>query len=316
MNKLIHHIDFLLHSHSIVIVPGFGSFMLNYVPASKIGISEYPKPAYELSFNEELKDNDSLLVESYMKHENLLLKDAFIKIENTVEEIKQKLNNDKHIEFGKLGSFSLNDENQTLYTPGRFEHPTLFGLEDVTFKPIVQLQTETVSKVKRKSHKSVFGKIAVCVAVLAAAALFTLISVDMLPLYQQNANILPKNRFENLLTGKSKEENKANVTPSENKIPETVASAALSKTLKIESVPVGEQFYIVVGVYNEMVNAQNLLDAIKANGFNNASILKRGARIDVYIDVFNTPDEAYKFTQKIQKEFSEYKRAWVLKYKN
>jgi len=315
MNKLIHHIDFLLHSHSSVIVPGFGSFILNYVPASKIGISEYAKPAYKLSFNQELKDNDSLLVESYMKHENLLLKDAFIKIENTVEEIKQKLNNDKHIEFGKLGSFSLNDEHQPVFTPGRFEHPALFGLEDVTFKPIVQLQTETVSEVKHKSHKSVFGKIAVSVAVVAAAALFTLISVDMLPLHQQNTNNLPKNRLENLLTGKSKEENTAKVTTSENKIPETVASVASSTTVKTESVPVGEQFYIVAGVYNEMINAQNLLDAIKADGFNNASILKRGARIDVYIDVFNTPDEAYKFTQKIQREFSEYKRAWVLKYK-
>ena len=315
MNKLIHHIDFLLHNHSRVIVPGFGTFVLNYVPASNIGISEYTKPAYELSFNEELNDNDSILVESYMKYENLLLRDAFVKIENTVEDIKQKLERENYLKFGKLGGFSLNDENLLVFTPGKFVHPELFGLNDVCLKTIPQTNTETVSEKSRKSHKGVIGKIVVSAAVAAAAALFILISVDMLPLQKQSVNILSNHKLKNLFTGKSNDKNPAKASTTENKTPEIVAPIAEKIPETVESITAKERFYVVTGVYKEIENAQNLLNAIKADGFNNAAILNRGDRLDVYIEVFNTPDEANEFTQKIHKEFSEYKRAWVLKYK-
>ena len=71
---------------------------------------------------------------------------------------------------------------------------------------------------------------------------------------------------------------------------------------------------MVSGVYTVRKNAEYVLSLIKEDGYSNASILERGKRLDVYIDVFDTNKDANDFAQKVMREHPEYEGAWVLKY--
>ena len=67
MNRLVTHIEFLLHEHNCVIIPDLGGFVVNTTNSQRDGIALFYPPSCELVFNRELTYNDGLLAESYMK---------------------------------------------------------------------------------------------------------------------------------------------------------------------------------------------------------------------------------------------------------
>jgi nucleoid DNA-binding protein len=144
MNELISHIEFLLHEHNCVIIPGFGGFVVNTIPSRRDGIATFLAPACELVFNRDLTYNDGLLAESYIKSDHLMFEAAMQRIERAVEELKNQLREQRHVKLGKLGSFTMSDEKRFIYTPANFVRPALFGLTKATLKPLYQRQTPPV----------------------------------------------------------------------------------------------------------------------------------------------------------------------------
>jgi len=128
MNELVSHIEFLLHEHNCVIIPGFGGFVVNPVHSRRDGVATFLAPTNELVFNRDLTHNDGLLAESYMKSNQIVFEAAMQQIERAVEELKHQLLEQRHVELGKLGSFTMSDEKRFVYTPANFVRPSFLGL--------------------------------------------------------------------------------------------------------------------------------------------------------------------------------------------
>ena len=89
MNEVALHIDYLLHSHDCIIVPGLGGFVVNTTDVEKNGLWGLDAPTVELLFNNKLTYNDGLLAESIMKTNNVSYEVAIRHIESAWQRTKK-----------------------------------------------------------------------------------------------------------------------------------------------------------------------------------------------------------------------------------
>ena len=115
MNRLIYHIEFLLHEHNCVIVPDLGGFVINAIHSNRDDSNLLNPPSCELVFNRDLIHNDGLLAQSYMKTYDLSFERAMWRIDNEVVELKRILRDKSYLDLNKLGSFSLTEDNRFAY---------------------------------------------------------------------------------------------------------------------------------------------------------------------------------------------------------
>lgn len=318
MNQLISHIEFLLHEHNCVIVPDLGGFVVNSIPSRRDGISAFDVPSCELVFNRDLSHNDGLLAQSYMKADNLSFEAAARKIEQAVCELKEQLRSEKHVELGKLGSFTMNDNKRFVYMPQKFVRPSLFGLEKASLKPLVQMQPATPA-VKPENRKTLIRNISVGAVVAAAIALLMLIiPFNDMPSRRQSAQIISEMGWmkrqpeqpATALPAERETETAAieNAQPSaeENGFPAVIQSRVTS--------PETPSYYVVMGVYQRADVAEQITQMLKEEGFSQTSWLERSGRIDVYVASFSDLSEAESYTAEIHKSHPNHRDAWVLKY--
>ena len=95
MLRIVTHIERLLLVHDCVIVPKFGGFVLQAVPAvQQMEQHTFHPLRKEIGFNMTLQHNDGLLSESYMqmyavsyRHAQLLLEDDGDDLKNTGQQL-------------------------------------------------------------------------------------------------------------------------------------------------------------------------------------------------------------------------------------
>jgi cell division septation protein DedD len=342
MNELISHIEFLLHEHNCVIIPGFGGFVVNTIPSRRDGFATFLPPSGELVFNRDLTHNDGLLAESYMKSNQLMFDAAMQQIEQAVEELKHQLREQRHVELGKLGSFTMSDEKRFFYTPANFVRPALFGLNRATLKPLIQMQSEAVSsrqigRNRRLSNVSISAVVSVAVLLL----MFLLPASDT-TIKRQSAQMIGETslfgirpaltnaREHAMVKSENHSSSSSPEAPSENATdaaPLTPATQELSPTgdgkmendiepltpATQELSPKGAQYYIVVGVFKLPDMAQKMMETLRNEGFTQRGFLHRSGRIDVYAASFIEKTEAEAFLREIHKQYSTHSDAWILK---
>lgn len=317
MKDLISHIEYLLHTHNCVIVPGLGGFVLNALPSEKIGVAEFSFPNYELVFNRDLTHNDGLLSESYMKTYDCSFEKATQRIEAATQKLRNELQQKGTVKLGKLGSFVMHGDKRFVYEATSFVRPEVFGLSNVTLKPIIQLQPAV--PIQTTNRKTIIRNVGIGTAAAAVIALLLLIfpfntsTSDL-----QNAHIFSENNIFAGVSHKTREGEAKSTTlsPSTEKIAEkantpTPNNQPLSET----TVSADEKmFYVVVGVYQVPKVASQIIDALRAEGFSNVSSLSRSGRTDVFVDSFSDKDEAEAYMREIHKNYPNHRDAWVLKY--
>lgn len=120
MRPVADHIRTLLFEHDYVTIPNFGAFIANYMPSSFNEISgSLMPPQKRVAFNEILKQDDGLLATHISRRESLTIDEAKRKIQGFVTDIKDSLATEKTFNFDKIGSFSLNEENNLVFDPDR-----------------------------------------------------------------------------------------------------------------------------------------------------------------------------------------------------
>jgi len=152
MKELVSHIEFLLHDHNCVIIPGFGGFVINSSPARRDGMATFHPPVSELVFNRYLTHNDGLLAQSFMKSDSIPFEAAMQKIEHAVQEMLRELREGRKIELGALGQFEMNSSKQFVYKPTAYVQPLFFGLKTASLKPLVQMQPSTVKRMGSRNR--------------------------------------------------------------------------------------------------------------------------------------------------------------------
>jgi len=108
----------LLFRHDCVVIPGFGAFIGNYIPA-RIDRSEglfYP-PARKITFNRHLTGNDGLLIGHISSQQGIGYGEARDIVSNYAETLRQNINAGTAVTLEHLGTFSLNREGTIIFEP-------------------------------------------------------------------------------------------------------------------------------------------------------------------------------------------------------
>lgn len=131
MNKYVEHIEELLYLHDCVIVPGLGGFICNYTGATindKTGM--IIPPAKKVVFNKHLKQNDGLLINWIARKEQIDYEKAQRRLALFREEVKVRLNQKQKINFGKIGTLSVDRRFNILFESANHNFlPDVMGME-------------------------------------------------------------------------------------------------------------------------------------------------------------------------------------------
>ncbi len=116
--SIIQSIEQLLFTHDCVIIPNFGGFVVNQqgytYDAEQAKI--HPKKRW-IAFNERLRADDGILAIQLAKDFNLTQKKAFEHVLAFSSEIKSILQANGTMQLGKIGQFTLTQEQKISFTP-------------------------------------------------------------------------------------------------------------------------------------------------------------------------------------------------------
>ena len=140
------HIEILLLDNDCVIVPGLGGFTAHHVEARFDESDDvFVPPLRTLGFNQQLKINDSLLVQSYIEAYDISYPEALRRIEGEVEELRQRLTNDGYYEMTDIGVLEMNEDGNIIFTPceAGILTPELYGLSSFEMQPLMAEESTT-----------------------------------------------------------------------------------------------------------------------------------------------------------------------------
>jgi hypothetical protein len=146
--KLVKYIQELLLYNETVIIPGFGAFISTYKPA-EIGEHEIKPPTKEISFNQQIKNNDGLLVGAVARKGKISQQNALKRIERDRENMLYQLDNGDQIVLEDLGTLTYNEQNEIQFTPSQNDNLLLdsFGLETISIEDSVDNTLEKESSI-------------------------------------------------------------------------------------------------------------------------------------------------------------------------
>lgn len=144
--KYIHQ---LLLENDIVIVPGFGAFVSEYKPAEipEDGVEIKP-PSKIVTFNEQIRNNDGLLVGNVAEKQRITHFEALKRIEREREDILYKLDSGEQVELTNVGVLFHNEENKIGFTAVEDANLLLdsFGLESTVIEGVDEVVEDEVSE--------------------------------------------------------------------------------------------------------------------------------------------------------------------------
>ena len=322
MNELVSHIEFLLHDHNCVIIPGFGGFVVNSSPARRDGIATFHPPSSELIFNRYLTHNDGLLAQSFMKSESIPFEAAMQKIEQSVQEILRELREERKVEMGSLGLFEMNNDKQFVYKPTAFVQPAFFGLGAASLKPLIQMQpsASTARGEQRPPHFRSIG-------ITAAAAAILLLLMFLLPvgdrtIVRQSAQIIsetdlfgnrPRQSINSEVVTETVVAEKPTAGTMVTDAMDVIADAPAAEPESLVAEENQPRYYIIVGVYEVKEVAERMMENLLEGGFSERGWMKRPGRIDVYAVSFAEREVAESTLRMIHNEYPAHRDAWILK---
>ncbi|NEW79398.1 MAG: SPOR domain-containing protein [Gelidibacter sp.] len=297
------YISDLLYRYECVIVPNFGGFVTNEIPAKVNHFTHtfYP-PSKQLTFNSHLQNNDGLLANYVAAAKKISYSEALVAIEKEVVEWKLLMNVEV-LELENIGSFKLNKERKLIFEPTNSLNylTSSFGLgsyvspaiKRVVYKEkIKQLEPFLTQETKRKTPA--FIKYAA-----TAAILFSLGTVGW--------NEYQKIAYKNLVAEAEHQQKKVEKTIQEATF--VIANPLPAITLNITKETYN--YHIIAGAFRAPENAEKKLQQLLEKGYN-AKILgvNKWDLTQVAFESFTTEEEAINKMRIIHK--TESQEAWLL----
>ena len=359
MLRIITHIERLLLTHDCVILPKFGGFVLQTLPATYQEEEHLFRPMRkEVMFNITLQHTDGLLSvvtdrqigrghrlrdpESYMQTYGVDYRKAQLMLEEDIEALNVSLEQDKRITLGRIGTFSIGEEGQTIFTPGDSGvfNADSYGLPSFHFPVLRSLEEEReeVALLAGKKKKDVFyipvsrKLIRVVAASAAAVALFFVVStpVKEVNLSAYTASFVPTEminyRFEEPVSQPEEiqisqvDEMVAEVTPKieatkETEIAKAPSAPEVRKEVavpapKAELVATKKMYHIVIASFPTEEQANEYISGVDRTQCKNVSKVVRDGKYRIYADKFNNRADAESYMATLRK-IEKYKDAWL-----
>lgn len=192
MLRIVAHIEQLLLMHDCIIIPGFGGFVLQSIPATYVpGEHLFSPLRKEIVFNRTLQHNDGLLTESYRQRYQADYPTAQTMVEDDVQAMQTLLAEEKQLSLGALGTITLGEEGQFVFQPGAVHTFSLdsYGLSPFRFATLESLEATACEEAlllvgKKKKKDTLYVPVNLnfvrgAVAAAAAIALFLLVSTPV-----------------------------------------------------------------------------------------------------------------------------------------
>lgn len=167
MNELYRHIETLLLENDCLTVPGLGGFVAHYIPAKyNVENFSFEPPTRIIGFNQQLKMNDGLLVQSYMALYGLSYTDAFRLVEQEIEQLKEKLYIEGEVEIENIGTLSYDIDGHYDFVPldNLLTTPSLYALGSFDIQPLADAAASTCltteKKEKAETHTTILKPLA------------------------------------------------------------------------------------------------------------------------------------------------------------
>ena len=345
MLRIETHIKRLLLVHDCVIVPKFGGFVLQAVPAMQMKEHIFRPFQKEISFNVTLQHNDGLLLESYMQMYAVDSRQAGLMLEEDVMDMKNVLLQHKEFSMDELGTFTIGEEGQMIFQSNETELFSIssYGLPTFHF-PVLELsQVEQkgvtfITPIEKK--KDVYyipisrRLIRTAVASAAAIALFLLVSTPVKDIRQEayTASFIPTEVIaqksvieEHVLTKAQVQDSSVKDEPAEELItrevkkvlPKELTSKKQSQPItkkqttestKVKSVP--KMYHIVIASFPSEKQADEYLMGVDRTVCKHVSKVVRDGKYRIYADKFDNRKEAEAYMTNLRAN-PKYKDAWL-----
>lgn len=276
------HIIELLKNNQCVVLPGFGGFILKSVPSSIHQTTIFP-PSKQIAFNGSLVHDDELLTGALMNAYALAYEQAKNSVLSYSNELNYTLRKEQHISLKQIGAFSVGANNQIVFKPfiSSVVDKDAFGLGKFHLKPITKnliakeqkpgtkafaeaIKNERKIKSRKQSKLPVVGLIS---SVLLMAGIFGLMATNTsIPTSTTHQAgfvelLFPNDTFVESFDNSVVRFSESAILPSDQK--EGYQTGSLF-SIKNEDLAPG--YYIVVGSYASLQNAERMENAMFAKG--------------------------------------------------
>lgn len=301
------HIRELLFGHDCVIIPGFGGFIGNYMPArlDKAAGSFHP-PVKKISFNRNLNHNDGLLIKKISSSASMNYGDTRNMVEEFVSDVRKRLDKGETVVFGRIGSFRNNHEGNIQFEPDEEVNYYLdsYGMEPISCVPLegYDVRKRILGReADRKHHLRRYLWRAAVLIPVAGAIIAVSLNTDFLKsgISQTTMNPLVSAEFEHNKAALDSDNagTTAVLQPSDFSEKESVkADTALTDTPALTSddivaepeavMPAADNaeasltasgsFYIITGSFQSEENAGKQVSQLQAEGFNPQVVAANG----------------------------------------
>ena len=267
---------------------------------------------------------------------------AQLMLEEDIEALNVSLEQDKRITLGRIGTFSIGEEGQTIFTPGDSGvfNADSYGLSSFHFPVLRSLEEEReeVALLTGKKKKDVFyipvsrKLIRVVAASAAAVAFFFVVSTPVIEvnLSAYTASFVPTEminyRFEEPISQleeiqvSQEDEMVAEVTPKieatkETEIAKAASAPEVKKELvapapKVKSVAPKKMYHIVIASFPTEEQANEYISGVDRAQCKNVSKVVRDGKYRIYADKFNNRADAESYMATLRK-IEKYKDAWL-----
>jgi len=295
---LANYIKDLLFRYDCVIIPSFGGFVTNKVSATfQEETSSFSPPYKQISFNNNLKDNDGLLANHIASVESISFEKANKFIEDSVFDWK-KIIEKETLEIEKLGCLKLNDRKQIIFNPTNDVNylTSSFGLSSVTQSSLKRYKEVVTPLVT--PNVTITNNISTLIKYAASAAILLTLGFLGTNLHQENKQL------EILAVNEKALEKK--IQSATFTITNPLPTIELNAVKKIKT-----PFHIVAGSFQFPENAKRKVKQLEQKGYN-AKIIgtNKWGLTQVAFKSFTTRIEATKALYNIKK--TESKDAWLL----
>lgn len=304
------YIKTLLLEKECVVIPGFGAFITNYVPAElNTNATLIQPPKKQLSFNASLVLNDGLLAAHVAHHEQISTVKALSAIKERVANYKQLLNKYSKFKIEGIGLLYKHD-GSVLFEPDASTLLLLssFGLTSaIVPKPIHEIAPVAVKR-------SWYWAAAIAVPLLGIGLWYantqsSAFTGNLSPFHNQTEKYQPRTHEPAVNEFTAEEELLKAGVLSAIKLDETAKNA-----IKINAVNngVAHTYHIIGGCFKELQNAQTLVNQLHDKGFGKATI------IDIHKGLHRVAIASYSKNEDAREALSKVKayenaEAWLLK---
>lgn len=254
----------LLQENQVLILPGFGAFTIQKVPAQHKAYSHYfIPPSAKISFNPKIqRDNNELALE-LAGRKNIPFTEALAMIASLVNELKRDLNQHKQATIEGIGTLTLTSTNKLVFLQAQNNEllDDAFGLIAFHKLPVAR-KTEDINTSKELKLPA-----ALKYGITGAAAALLGFSLSFLPLNNSTTAIQQASVVQSVDSNTKPainqptpqlEPQQTEVDTEKQEVNEIEAPQLALETPK----PAAENYHVIVGCFSNEQNAQKIIDSL------------------------------------------------------